>query len=412
MPIYLLDNTIQNYAWGSTTAIAELLGRSGPSSEPQAELWMGTHPQGPSSVVDGDERKPLEDVIKQRPVEILGRYAADRFGNVLPFLFKVLAAARPLSIQAHPNKQQAVAGFANENQCRKPLNASHRNYRDDNHKPEVICALSPFWALSGFRSSASAARLLEPICPPMLNAAREGLEQRGESGLKGFFRSMLTLGVGHRAAAVRHVRDQVAGLTQSSPVYRWIAELVQSYPADVGVLAPALLNLIQLQPGQAMFLPAGQLHAYLGGVGIELMANSDNVLRGGLTPKHVDVAELLKVVCFSETPVTIIEPEPWRANEVRYPCPAAEFVLSAVHFSEGRDYLAPVDRSVEILLCTSGRGRIDEAGGAGRGVSVKQGDCLLVPAGLPPYVVRGEGVIHKATVPLPPHGRHGVSFPR
>lgn len=411
MPIYRLDNTIQNYAWGSTTAIAELLGQSSPSSEPQAELWMGTHPQGPSSVVDGDECQPLEEVIKQRPVEMLGRYAADRFGHVLPFLFKVLAADRPLSIQAHPDKKQAAAGFAKENQCRKPLNASDRNYRDDNHKPEIICALSPFWALNGFRSVASAVRLLEPICPPVLNSALEGLGQRGESGLQGFFQSMLMLAGGHRAEAVRHVRDQVAGLIQSSPVYRWIAELVERYPADAGVLAPAVLNLILLQPGQAMFLPAGQLHAYLSGVGIELMANSDNVLRGGLTPKHVDVAELLKVVRFKETPVAIIEPEPWRTNEVRYPCPAAEFVLSVLHFSEGKNYLAPVDRSVEILLCTSGHGRIDEAGGGGRGRSVKQGDCLLVPAGQPPYMIRGEGVIHKATVPLPSQGRQGMIIP-
>ena len=400
MPIYRLENVIQHYAWGSTQAIAGLIGVPNPTHEPQAELWMGTHHKGPSMVVDGQHREPLQELVDRQPAGILNRYVAERFDNSLPFLFKVLSAARPLSIQAHPNKREAIEGFLRENRDHKALDAPNRNYRDDNHKPEIICALTPFWGLNGFRTAASAAQLLAPVCPRQLDDALGMLRDQGEPGLRVFFESMMTLPAGDRSAALHEVIDKARKVAQRSPAYQWMIDLARVYPEDMGILSPVLLNLICLQPGQAMYLPAGQLHAYLEGTGIELMANSDNVLRGGLTPKHVDVPELLRVVRFVESPVAVIEPVPVGPGEAGYPCPAEEFALTVLHACEGKPYESSDRRSVEVLLCTSGDGRIDETGSAHKGLSVKKGDSFLVPANLDGYVLRGDLVVFKASVPL------------
>ncbi len=399
MPIYRIENVVQPYAWGSTTAIAELLGLPGPTGEPQAELWMGTHPKGPSTVVADYGRIPLHDLIERQPLEILGHDVAARFGNALPYLFKVLAAARPLSIQAHPSKQQAEAGFARENREGKPLDAPDRNYRDDNHKPEIICALTPFWGLNGFRSAETAAELLAPVCPTALKGASRDLKHlHGGQGLKTFFVAMMTLSADQVKRAAREIVEKSEPLAEAAPVYRWMRDLARAYPADMGILSPALLNLIRLAPGEAMYLPAGRLHAYLDGVGIELMANSDNVLRGGLTPKHVDVPELLSVVRFAETALDILHPEPVRPAESGYPCPAAEFILGVIQSTDGRPYRSASRRNVEILLCTQGAGRL-QWGGATEAMSVRRGDSFLVPASLDGYAVVGNATLYKASVP-------------
>lgn len=399
MPIYRLENVIQPYAWGSTTAIADLLGLPAPSLEPQAELWMGTHPKGPSSVVSDAGRISVQQLIERNPHDILGPETAVRFGNALPYLFKVLAAARPLSIQAHPSKAQAKAGFSRENREGKPLDAPDRNYRDGNHKPEIICALTPFWGLNGFRSASAAVKLLAPVCPGVLEAGLQGMTASREQGLKPFFTAMMTLSDGQRRAAALEVLDRAAPRADSSPVYRWMLDLAHAYPADMGILGPALMNLVCLSPGQAMYLPAGQLHAYLGGVGIELMANSDNVLRGGLTPKHVDVPELLRVVRFAETPVRILEPVSLGPCESGFDCPAEEFSLGRIETTRDKEYVSPSTRSVEILLCTAGQGRLVH-GGRGESLSVKKGDSFLVPASLGSYSVRGSVTLYRAAVPL------------
>ena len=403
MQIYRLENVIQPYAWGSKTAIADLLGQPSPAEKPQAELWLGTHPKGPSIVLADDDRVPLQQLIDQQPVDILGHDIALRFDKALPYLFKVLAAARPLSIQAHPSKRQAVEGFARENYEGKALDAPDRNYRDDNHKPEIICALTPFWGLNGFRAAAVAADLMAPVCPQLLEDAFQDLKNRQGQGLRNFFEAMLTLSADKRRAAAREVLDKARPRVDTSPVYRWMVDLARAYPADMGVLSPALLNLICLEPGQAMYLPAGQLHAYLDGVGIELMANSDNVLRGGLTPKHVDVPELLNVVRFVETSVKILETGAVRPAEFGYDCPTEEFSLAVIRPTQGHPYVSPSKRSVEMLLCTEGEGRFD--GGIGQTLSVKRGDSFLIPACLDPYSIRGNVTLYKAAVPLPPQDR-------
>ena len=397
MPIYRLENVIQPYAWGSRTVIARLLGLSSPSDTPQAEMWMGIHPKGPSLAVADGVRISLKQLIDQRPVEILGTDVANRFENVLPYLFKVLAAAHPLSIQAHPNKKQAEAGFLAEEEDGVPRDAPNRNYRDANHKPEIICALTPFWALNGFRSPDAAAELIEPVCPASLQKALEQLKNQPD-GLKSFFTATMTLSTAQCERAAEEVRTKAAPLADASPVYRWMKALSDAYPADMGVLSPALLNLICLDPGQAMYLPAGQLHAYLDGIGIELMANSDNVLRGGLTSKHVNIEQLLQVVRFETTRIDVLHATVVKAGESIYRCPASEFVLGVIHVRPNRPYRSVPKRSVEILLCTSGNGRIEED--KERSLDVKKGESFLVPACLASYCVTGDLTMYKAAVPL------------
>jgi mannose-6-phosphate isomerase len=398
MSIYRLENVVQPYAWGSTTAIADLLGQPNPDKQPQAELWMGTHPKGPSLAVDKGERIPLQQLITQQPRKILGPDVVSRFGAVLPYLFKVLAAARPLSIQAHPSKRQAQEGFARENRQGKALAATDRNYRDDNHKPEIISALTPFWALNGFRPATAAAELLAPVCPQSLKMALQELKKPRDEGIRPFFKAMMTLPADKRRQAAREILNNAMPRAETSPVYRWMVDLARTYPTDMGVLAPALLNLVRLEPGRAMYLPAGQLHAYLEGVGIELMANSDNVLRGGLTPKHVDVAELLKVVRFEATAVAILEAEPLGPAESGFDCPAEEFSLHIIRVAPGREYLSPPNRSVELLLCTAGQGWICNSDQ--REMRVGKGDSLLVPAAVDGYSISGNLTVYKAAVPL------------
>ena len=218
----------------------------------------------------------------------------------LPFLFKVLAAAKPLSIQAHPNRDQAREGFARENRQKISLNAFNRNYKDENHKPEIICALEPFWALKGFRRVEEIILLMDKIgirasLEEDLNALRR---RPNQEGLKTFFRALINDGEGTADRVLREAVEQCEKLADDDPAFEWVIKLSEAYPDDIGILSPILLNLVHLQPGEAMNIPAGELHAYLEGAGIELMANSDNVLRGGLTPKYVDVSELLNILTF------------------------------------------------------------------------------------------------------------------
>jgi mannose-6-phosphate isomerase len=364
MPIYRLENVVQPYAWGSTTAIADLLGQPSPAPEPQAELWMGTHSQGPSMVIADGGRIPLQQLIEQQPHDILGPDIVLRFGKALPYLFKVLAAARPLSIQAHPSKDQAEAGFSREDREGKPLDAPDRSYRDDNHKPEIICALTPFWGLNGFGRPSDAAELLAPVCPKALEDGFQRLTSPQGQGLREFFTAMLTLSADQRQTAARQVVKKATPRAEASPVYRWMVDLALAYPADMGILSPALLNLICLAPGQAMYLPAGQLHAYLDGVGIELMANSDNVLRGGLTPKHVDVPELLKCgpVCGDKRQDS--RSCTCQAGGIRLRLPGSGIFIWCHSDLDHQPYVSPSIRSVEMLLCTAGQGRLDHDGHA------------------------------------------------
>ncbi|MCF8052424.1 MAG: mannose-6-phosphate isomerase, class I [Desulfobacterales bacterium] len=392
--ILFLKNPVLDYAWGSKTAIAELLGEYSPSEGPQAELWMGAHLKASSTVVWEGKTLPLSDLIARYPDQILGTAAAKRFGARLPYLFKVLAAAEPLSIQAHPDRNQARQGFERENRMGIALDAPERNYRDDNHKPECICALTRFWGLNGFCDIGDILDYFARLEVSSLDD-EQALLRRGD--LKTFFESLMTMDAARKKRVTAEVGDLARVVEADDPVFRWISSLQRRYPGDIGILAPIFLNLVCLRPGQAMFLEAGELHSYLEGTGIELMASSDNVLRGGLTSKHVDVPELLQVLNFESRQLDILEAEPVSASERVFPSRTEEFALSVIDVKDGDTHESQKHRSAEILLCTAGRLNLLEEGG--HQSMVTRGASFLVPAAAPVYRITGNGTLYKASVP-------------
>lgn len=394
-----LKNPVQKYAWGSPTAIPRLLGLENPDNGPWAELWMGAHPKAPSLAATEKGWESLQTVIGKDPVGILGQRASRRFGGRLPFLFKVLAAAAPLSVQAHPNKAQAEKGFAEENRLRIPMDAPNRNYRDDNHKPECICAVEPFLALCGFRRVSDILAYMEPLRIEELTAPLSALRRHPDrNGLSGFYQALMTLSPGVRRKLVSKAVEGSEKLADDDPAYGWVIRLDTAYPEDIGVLSPLMLNLVRLEPGQALFLPAGELHAYLEGVGIELMANSDNVLRGGLTPKHVDASELMSVLNFEQRDIRILSPRIVSAVEKVYPAPAGEFQLSVIHLEGKNGDSTFRNDGLQILLCVEGGATFTEPGREGE-LKVEKGEAMLVPAGVDAYRIRGRADFYKASIP-------------
>ena len=367
-----LENVIQRYAWGSLTAIPSLLGKP-PDGSPQAELWLGAHPTAPSKVGSG---ATLEELISQAPQRVLGEASFARFGPRLPFLLKVLAAGEPLSLQAHPSLAQAQAGFAREEAAGLPRTAANRNYKDANHKPEIICAVTPFRALCGFRSVADSVRLLKGL------GLDTALLER--AGLRAYFEHLMTMLKEEQGVLVDWVevaaQKGVSGFEGECELALRLAEL---YPQDVGIIGALLLNLVTLRPGEALFLDAGNLHAYLEGTGVELMASSDNVLRGGLTPKHVDVAELLSVLNFSDGPPTLLRPS---AGGV-YPTSAPDFQLARMEVAG--PILLPA-RGAQVLLVIEGEVTAND-------LMLKQGDSVFVGADEGPIELSGHGLVFRAT---------------
>lgn len=396
--IALLENAVREYAWGSREAIASLLGQPVPSPLPQAELWMGAHPLAPSTLVTDAGREPLPDAIRRDPAGVLGPDVARRFGGELPFLLKVLAAEAPLSLQAHPDARQAAEGFAREQARGVPLEGDERSYKDPRAKPELLCALGPFEALVGFRAIPQMLAGLAAI--PLPSLARELAAFRGDAsraGLARFFGSLLVLPAERRARLVGEAAEGTRARAGDDAALAWVCALCERHPSDSGVLAPLLLNHVQLEPGEALFLGAGELHAYLRGVGVELMANSDNVLRGGLTGKHVDVPELLRALRFADGPAHVLRARRASAGEDVYDTPAAAFALSVVRARSDRPFEATARHGVEILLCAEGRCRLeqDDAGG----LALARGGAALVPGGAGRYRVAGDATLYRATVP-------------
>ncbi|MFD7320929.1 mannose-6-phosphate isomerase, class I [Streptomyces sp. NPDC059875] len=378
-----LDNTVRPYAWGSTTAIPELLGTT-PTGEPQAEMWMGAHPGAPSRT----ERGPLNEVIDADPVRELGAPAVGKFGPHLPFLFKILAAGAPLSLQVHPDLAQAKAGFAAEEAAGVPIDAPHRNYKDANHKPELICALTPFNGLCGFRDPIEAADTIAALGVDSLKPYVDLLHAHPEEdALREVMTALLTA---DREEMAHTVTEAAAAAARLGGAHAPYATLAHHFPGDAGVIAAMLLNPVQLQPGEALFLGAGVPHAYLDGLGVEIMANSDNVLRCGLTPKHVDVPELLRVVRFEPAEPAVLRPEASPSGEEVYDTPIDEFRLSRFVRAEGA---APTDVTAptpQILLAVAGRPEVGE-------VTLAPGESVFVPAG-ETTELSGTGSVFRATV--------------
>ena len=399
-----LKNVIQNYAWGSHEAIARLLGQPTPSPQPQAELWMGAHPKAPSQVGINGRLEKLDGFIDAHPDKILGRKSVQTFGPRLPYLFKVLAAAEPLSIQAHPNAQQAAAGFERENKLAIPLDAPERNYRDDRHKPEILCAMTDFWALCGFRPVEQIRSYFEQVRSLGLQRAYRLLPASSHSGdLRLFFEALMTMPMVDKNKAITEMLAIVRTTGKHDPVFKWLNKLNAAYPVgvdkrtDIGIIAPLFLNLIRLTPGEAIFLPAGELHAYLKGVGIELMANSDNVLRGGLTPKHVDLPELTEVLSFKSRTAEPLPKKQLAPDETAFVTPANEFVLSVISLSRDATYTSPEKRGAEILLCTQGEAHLSDLTGR-HSFDIAKGHSFLVPAAAGAYRIKGTATLFKAAV--------------
>ena len=421
--IAALDNPVRPYAWGSRTAIPALLGLP-PSGQPQAELWMGAHPAAPSSVRCGDRHESLLARIEADPLGELGEDVVAEFGSRLPFLLKVIAADAPLSMQAHPDAAQALEGYAEENARGIPTDAPERNYRDSSHKPELLVALGGFDALCGFRSVPETVKLLDslvscagaaPARSPEAKAAAvlrphlAALHARpDQDGLREVVTGLLTLPGERRhglvsavAAACRRCAEPAAGAAAGAAVpfaaeFRTAAALADAYPGDVGVVIALLLNLVHLEPGDAVFLPPGNLHAYLRGMAVEIMANSDNVLRGGLTPKHVDVPELLRVLDVVAGPGAMPRPRPVGPAEEVYRAPVREFRLSRLRMA-GPDPVRLAAGGPQILLVVDGA--VTVADGGGEAVRLGRGASAWIPAGVT-VTVAGDGTAFRATTNL------------
>jgi mannose-6-phosphate isomerase len=394
-----LSNVIQPYAWGSFSALAELRGDARPSPTPEAELWMGAHPRAPSRLVTTGQS--LDQAIEQSPAEHLGRDVLGAYGERLPFLLKVLAAAAPLSLQAHPSIAQATTGFAADEAAGIPLDAAARNYKDQNHKPELLCALGEFWALCGFRNVEKTLDLFDELGVPELASYRAELAQSpDETGISRVFEGLMQAPSAERLKLARATtgacRARAARSERFARELGWAVKIGELYPGDVGVVSALMLNLLRLEPGEAIYLPAGNLHAYLGGTGVEIMASSDNVLRGGLTPKHVDVPELLKVLDFRPLHV-----EPLRsvveAGEHVYPTPAREFRLSYFDLAG-----APLEVTItgpEIWLVTSGAIELTADGAAA--LRLEPARSAFVSASTGRLRLSGSGRIFRAKVAHP-----------
>jgi mannose-6-phosphate isomerase len=396
--MFSISNATLDYAWGSAEAIPELLGVPAPGG-PVAEAWYGAHPAGPSRTApDGT---PLQDVVAADPGAVLGADVVARFGPTLPYLLKLIAADGPLSLQVHPHVDAARAGFAREDAAGVPLDAPHRNYRDRNHKPELVYALTRFEAMCGFRAPRRAAELLEGLDAPLAKELHDVLvAQPTAAGIEAAFTRLLRPETRPDTAAVQGVVDACAArLEAGSPsprADRTVVRLARSYPGDPGIVTSLLLNPVTLHPGDALFVPAGGVHAYLQGLGVEIMASSDNVLRAGLTPKHVDVDELLRNVDYVAAPPIRIAPERFHGATRVFYAPVDDFELSVTELIDDDRHPLP-GRGPRILLCLEGGMTV--TAGSGESLALVRGQAAFVPASDGALTVQGQGRLVQADVP-------------
>jgi mannose-6-phosphate isomerase len=388
----LLQPVIKSYAWGSRHGIAEFQGRPGPSAGPEAELWMGAHPSAPSGLERGGRPVTLDRVIAADPDRELGAECVARFGPRLPFLMKVLSAEAALSIQVHPSRAQAEAGFRAENERGLAPGDPARNYGDDWPKPELLCAVTPFEVLAGLRSPAEAAGILRALESDQLRPLVAELESGAD--LRSVLASVLRWPEPERLAA--GVAQACARLGRGP--YAVAAQVAADHPGDVGVVAALLMRHAVLQPGQAVFMPAGGLHTYLKGTGIELLANSDNVVRAGLTGKHIDVTELLKLLD-PAVEVPVLSPRALGEGIAGYDTPAPEFALRVID-AAGRAIDLP-GAGPRILLCAEGAAELSSQ--AGDTIKVARGESCFVSAADGAVRCTGSFRAFLATIgPLPP----------
>ncbi|EHK7542306.1 mannose-6-phosphate isomerase, class I [Vibrio cholerae] len=388
--IFKLNNPIKNFQWGSTSAFSDLFKIANPHQLPQAELWMGAHPNGSSTITIDKKESTLVDAISSNPSLWLGDQSG-RYEDKLPFLVKILAANQPLSIQVHPSKEAAQVGFDKENEQGIALDAAERNFKDANHKPELVYAITPYLAMNGFRELSSIHRLFSAAILPSIKAILDPfLSNPTQETLEQLFAAILLMGEKQKASAVSELLSFEPTLGESAEVmetFKLITELAKLYPSDVGLFSPLFLNVVELKPGEAMFLFAETPHAYLKGVGVEVMANSDNVLRAGLTPKYIDVPELLANTKFEPIKASDLRMQPSQdGNRSVYPIPVDDFKFDIIREGE----FEIVSSSPEILLCIEGSVEICSSQSR---VSLKAGESVIIPAATSSYSFSNYGTV-------------------
>lgn len=354
--LFYLEGVPQYYAWGGQSLIPSLVPSARSGDKPVAEYWLGAHQTAPSLVIDA-EKSALDQLVASDADKILGKPVAKKFGR-LPYLLKLLDVKDMLSIQVHPSKKEAEKEFAGENTAGIPMNAPNRNYKDDNHKPELMVALSDFWLLHGFKSKEKLIQTLQIV--PQLNFLIPTFESSGYEGLYKLVMSMPQQEVNN---VLQPLLDRVIPLYNAEKLNKeqedfWAARAAITFgnkqdSIDRGIFSIYFFNLLHLKKGEAIFQDAGVPHAYLEGQNVEIMANSDNVLRGGLTNKHIDVNELLKHVKFEATKVTIQAGKKIHEEELLFETAAPDFQLSVFNLNK-KDQISFTAATAEILLLTEG----------------------------------------------------------
>lgn len=415
-----LESHLQHYAWGSETEIPALL-RKAPDGTPWAEAWFGAHPMAPSCIAGGSSPvggDRLDALIAADPVHMLGADVGRAFQGRLPYLLKLIAAERPLSLQVHPTRAHAEESFAAENAAGLPLDSPRRTYRDANHKPEMLIALTPFTALCGFRTPRRAAVILEGLGTPLTDRLHSLLVANPTAhGMRAAFRTLVSASMRPSPEAVHDVVEACraraeANASPSPRIDRFVALLAAHHPGDPGVVAALLLNPVTLQPGEAMFVPPGALHAYLHGTGLEVMATSDNVLRAGLTPKKVDADEVLQCVSVTAAPPLRVAPERQNPTSVAYYAPVDDFELAITQLppsdgtgagmsGAGASGAGTVDHPIpgtgpRIVLALEGEMTLATASGTH---ALSAGKAVFIPAAEGPLTARGAGRFAQASVP-------------
>lgn len=395
--MYRLTGSRRSYDWGSTTSMFDFLGKE-PDGEPFAELWLGAHPTGPSTAHTPHGAVPLDAVIEADTATHLGKDIQSQFGR-LPYLLKLLAPARPLSMQVHPHPEMAQAGFLDEEARGVPLADPARSFKDEYHKPEMVYALSRFEGLVGFRSQAQVHRLLARLGGPV-SAALDALTATAPgTGVEHALRQLLQLGAPDIDRAVAACRHLAAASTdpEDRTAYGTVGELAGFYPGDVGTVVSLLLNRVVLEPGQLVFLGDGIPHAYLSGYGLELMANSDNVLRLGLTSKHLDAKAMLEALDFTSSGYELESAHPGTVTHVFAP-PVPEFALSITCPDRADGPHTLPGSGPRVLICVEGTIQVITSDGL-QEQTLNRGDSVFVTAGDGPVAATGTGTLAQAFVP-------------
>jgi mannose-6-phosphate isomerase len=394
MSVRPLTGVIRPYAWGSRMILAALQGRPAPSDGPEAELWLGAHPGDPSTLTGPDGLVSLATLIADDPKGQLGPEVVGEFGARLPYLMKLLAAESPLSLQAHPDAEHARQAFA----AQQADPDAPRNYTDAFHKPEMLVAITEFEALCGFRDPGVSAGVLAALELPSLDRVIAAL-RRGPEGLREAVQLLLTWPAGDRPALVEAVARAAAGKPDSryAESFGLATSLASHFPGDPGVLVALLLNHVRLAPGEAIWMPAGNLHAYLHGAGVEIMAASDNVLRGGLTPKRVDVGELLRVLRFEVLHDPILPATEIAPGVLTWQVPVREFALYRIQLDGTRPPTAVPAAGPRIVVGI--KGDVFVAQDHGTPTEVGAGTAAFAAADAGPITVAGVGEVFVAAVP-------------